>query len=656
MAMKRILPIIILLSSAITALFLQSCAGTNRLGRAQKVYDVGEYHRAISAFERAYKREDNRYYRSEISFYLGESYRMTNQPRRAAAAYGRAIRFGYPERKAKLYQAQQLQKIGNYEEALALYEAYLEEVAGDQLAHNGLAACRMALNPPPPTRYQVESIRRLNSRQSDFAPFIAPDDPSQIFFTSMRQAGSKRRQLNRITGQGASQIYSARQDSRGDWQDSELLLEPDPTANWEDGTLSVTSDGRDAFFTRCRYETTGPMGAEIWNVKRMGGRWGEAVKVNLGPDSLIFAHPAISPDGNTLYFVSDMPGGFGGKDLWMTTRSGDNWSIPINMGPDINTAGDEMFPYIRQDGTLYFSSNGHPGFGGLDIFRAVKLDEERWQVSNMGQPINSMADDFGITFHRGREAGFFSSSRDNSRGIDNIFTFALPVIQPVVTGNIDTGNNEPLPHNTTVRIVGTDGSNVRINVEPSGVFNALLEPDNEYVLLVASPGYFNHRERISTMGLSESRQYTLNIRLNSSRRPLVFDNIQFDAGTWQLTQAARNELDKVIAILNDNASVRINVTAHTDSRGDATQLIELAQKRAEAVMEYLTGRGIARERLSGRGAGGSQPLKVDAALASRYNYLREGEELNETFIQRLNRRDQETIRNLNNRVEFSIIP
>jgi peptidoglycan-associated lipoprotein len=652
--MKRIISFLFSGVFILTALYLQSCSGGNRLGKSQKVYEVGEYHRAITSLNRTYRREKNRYYRGEISFYLGESYRKTNQPRRAAAAYGRAIRFGYPEPRTKLLQAFQLQKMGNHEDARVLFEEYLENHLGDRLAYNGLASSKLALDPPPVTRYKVEAVRRLNSRNSDFSPVIAPDDPTQIYFSSMRQTGKKRRHLNRITGQGSTVIYTSREDSRGEWQQPELLLEPDPAINWEDGSISLTSDGRDAYFTRCRYDNTGPMGAEIWNVKRIGGRWGEPIKVELGPDSLVFAHPAISPNGNTLYFVSDMPGGQGGKDIWKTERMGEQWGIPVNLGLDINTPGDEVFPFLREDGTFYFSSDGHVGYGGLDIFKAVKEDEDRWKVSNMGRPVNSISDDFGISFHKGREAGYFSSSRDNARGVDNIYSFVLPVIQAVVAGTIEMGNNEPIPYNTVLRVVGTDGSNMRINVEPSGVFNVLLEPGNEYVLLVAAPGYFNHRERIDARNVMESTQFDLAIRLNSAERPLVFENLQFEAGKYELTANALSELDKMVALMRDNPTVRLTVSAHTDTRGDMTELLVLSQQRAETVLAYFAEMGIPDERVSANGYGGTRPLVVDEALSRRHSFLRVGEVLNETTLQRLNRRDQEVARNLNHRVEFSI--
>jgi peptidoglycan-associated lipoprotein len=273
----------------------------------------------------------------------------------------------------------------------------------------------------------------------------------------------------------------------------------------------------------------------------------------------------------------------------------------------------------------------------------------------MGQPINSNADDLGITFYRNRESGFFSSSRDNPRGYENIFSFVLPVIQPVVVGTISIGNSEPIPRNTTVRVVGTDGTNMSINVDSAGTFNILLEPGNEYTMLVSAPGYFNHRERINTRGLTESQQFNLNIELNSAERPLIFNNLQFDAGAFNLKPQAKAELDKMVTLLNDNTAINLQISAHTDGQGDETDQLILSQQRAEEVLNYLMEKGVPQERLTARGYGGSQPVKADAGLARLHIFLNENNELSQPFIQRLNRGDQVTARQLNNRVEFSII-
>ena len=650
--MNRIGTIITILT--VSSITFSGCSSSKRLDKAKRSYDIGEYSRAINSLTKAYRSEKNKYYRGKASFFLAESYRLTNQPRKAAASYGRAIRFGYAQRSAKLQQGRQLLKNGNPEEALALFNEYLSEVAGDQLAYNGKASALLAMNPPEPKLYEIESVKKLNSRNSDYAPMIAPDDPSQVYFSSMRNTGKKRKQLNKITGQGTSVIYSSIQDSRGDWQNPEMFLTQEMDGSFEDGTISFTKDGREAYFTRARYINTEPMGAEIWHVKRVGGRWSEPIEVELGPDTLVFAHPAISGDGTILYFASDMQGGQGGKDIWKVERIGDSWGTPINLGMDINTAGDEVFPYVREDGTLYFSSDGLVGYGGLDIFKAEQLEENRWKVTNMGQPINSYADDLGITFYSNRESGFFSSSRDNPRGYENIFSFTMPIIQPLVEGKIKTENNSELPNNTTVRVVGTDGTNMVIEIKTSGNFNILLKPGNEYTMLVSAPGYFNHRERISTKGLTESKSFNIDVVLKNADQPIILNNIEFNKASFTLSSQAKKELNYIISILKQNHNIVLDISAHTDSQGDETEQLILSQKRAEEVLKYIKDQGIAEERLTAHGYGGTKALKVDTKTATLYPFLKEGDVLSNEFIQKLSKGNQTKAHQLNNRVEFSI--
>ena len=635
------------------------CAGKERLGSAKKVYNIGEYNRAIKSFDKAFKKEKNKYYKGEAAFFMGEAYRAINRPDKAASQYARAIKEGYPERTAILYQAQSLLKLGRYEEAETIFEEYSKLVFGDRTANNGLASAKLGIDPPEPENYEIIPLKKLNSKFSDYSPMLAPDDPHTIYFSSMRRAGKKNKNINKITGQGASVMYIAREAAKHDWKEIEPIFEPKEneegkTEAVEDGTISFTSDGKEAYFTRTRYDKSGPMGAEIWTTKLAGGKWSDPTKVSIGEDSIVFAHPSISPDGNTLYFVSDMPGGYGGNDIWKITKVSDGWSPPINLGPHINTHGHEMFPYIHENGTLYFSSDGLVGYGGLDIFAATFIEDDKWEVKNMGLPINSNADDFGITFYPNRESGFFTSSRNNNKGVDNIFYFERPVVQILLSGVIDSGSNTPAPPNTIARIVGTNGTNQRLEIASSGTFNVLLDTDVEYLILVTAPGHFNSKDKINTKGVRESRHFTLNINLQSVERPLIFENLIFESGKWELSRNTKAELDKVAAMLTDNPFVKVDIVSHTDASGKEEEHSELSKKRADAVKEYLVSKEIAYERISAIGLGSEQPLEVDRNMAVKHNFLKQGDVLTEDFIKKMNRRDQTAARNLNNRVEFAI--
>ncbi len=493
-----------------------SCASKKRVSLARKSFEIGEYTRAAELFKRAYSGEKNKYTKGEYSYYMGECYRITNKPTKAASAYSKAVRYKYPERQARFYMAESYRKAGKLEKAIPEYEAYLEEVPADIRAQRGLASCMMIQKDVKPKRYQITKLKKLNSKFSDFSPAFVGDSYDYVIFSSMRTATKKKRK-NRITGQGISSLYFSKIDAKGNWADPEAFEEPINATQVDDGAPNVSADGKQLYYTRCKYDKTKPMGAEIVTSARSGGRWGEPTIVKIGEDSTIVAHPAISPEGDVLYFVSDREGGYGGKDIWKSTNTDGGWGEPENLGSAINTPGDEMFPYVRNDGSLYFSSNTQIGFGGLDIFKAYIDEEGRWQVSNMGKPINSEADDFGITFKGKDEEGIFSSSRGSSKGIDNLYSFILPKLNFTLNGTIKN-KNEEVVQESYVRLIGSDGTTLKINIPEDGSYKVKLKPNTDYVFLVAAKGYLNEKVKFTTSGETDDKDFEYNIVL---QRPLI---------------------------------------------------------------------------------------------------------------------------------------
>ena len=637
-------------------LLLQGCSTGNKFSAGKKAYEIGEYHKAVPLFKKAYSREKNRYAKGEISFYLGECYRRINLPAKAASAYSKSVRYKYEDKEAGLFLAESYRKTGKYEKALAAYEKYTEDVTRDVRAANGIKSCKMAMSDTTTGRYEVEKIKVLNSKFSDFSPVYSGQDFDQLYFTSMRTE-KKKRKRNHITGQGGADIYFSHIDAKGNWTKPEPLDEPVNTS-FDEGTGSLTSDGKTMYFTRCRYEKESAVEPEIYRMERSGGRWSEPEKVNLGIDSVMMAHPAISPDGSVLYFVSDMKGGKGGKDIWVSNKNEEGWSRPVNMGPDINTPGDEMFPYVRADGTLYFSSDTHVGYGGLDLFRATKKETkygEIWVVTNLGPSINTFADDFGIAFKDMNEEGMLSSSRGSLRGIDNLYSFVLPKLEFGIEGSVlSSKTGEPVP-GAYLRLIGTDGTNIKMTIQEDGDFNLKLKPKTEYVLLIAAKGYFNHKEKISTVNETENHTYSLEIDLLPTETAIVLKNIYFDEGSYELPEGAKPELDRLLQILLDNPSMKIEIGAHADDKGDETENLILSQKRAETVMNYLIKHGVPAENLTSKGYGKVKPLVVDRNLSSRYRFLREGDILSPDFIKRLNRNNQAIAHRLNRRIEFRFV-
>jgi len=634
---------------------LAGCAGGSTMTNANKAYLIGEYDRAAIQFKKAYRKEKNRYTKGEISYYLGECYRRTNKPKKASSSYSKAVRYKYEMADAGLYLGDSYLASTKYEEAIQAYEEYLLKEPLDKRAHNGIASCKLAMNDSITTRYTVSKIKKLNNNKySDFSPGYASTDYDQIYFSSMRTE-KKKRKKNRITGQGGSNIYMSRIDAKGEWTDPQLLDETINTA-FDEGSATMSTDGKEMYFTRCPYNNEKPLGAEIYMVSRSGGKWGEPTQVAIR-DSVLIAHPCISPDGETLYFVSDMPGGEGGKDIWKTSQTSDGgWGEPINMGNLINTPGDEMFPYARIDGSLYFSSNAHIGYGGLDIYRAVYNEEENeWVINNLGRPINSESDDFGIAFKGRKEAGLFSSSRGSSKGVDNIYSFNLPKLKFSFKGHVYSQKTEDAISEAYMRLIGTDGTNVKLNIREDGTFGAKLAPETEYVFMVASKGYFNYKHKLSTIGLGNNKEFEFEVGMIPMEEALILKNIHFDKQEFGLNNAAQQELDRLTGILGMSTAIILEITAHTSGEGTESESIVLSQKRAEAVMNYLLDKGIPTERLSAKGLGNTQPLKVSKRQAKKYKYLEEGDLLTERFINRIKgNSNKEQAHDMNRRIEFRI--
>jgi len=626
--------------------------------KAQKAYDAweaGEYFEAIDFFKDAYSKTRDRDERNEYVFMVAECYRLTNNPRSAEPWYKRISGRDNARPEATYWYAQTLKKNGKYEEALEAFEEYRQIVPSDARADLGIRSCELAIEwMESPQPYEVEEVKDLNSRESDFCPVYARDDYGMVYLTSSRDESTGKRDHG-ATGENFSDIFESRLDKKERW--STPLPVTDLNTEFEDGAVSFTSDFREIYFTRCEMGKRENKGCEIMTARRNENGWSQPERLDILPDSLVAAHPAISPDGLTLYFVSTLSDGYGGKDIYKVTRSSanDSWSRPRNMGPEINTTGDEMFPYVRHNGTLYFASNGHIGMGGLDIFKAEPQPDGRWLVDNMRYPVNSNADDFGISFQGDNESGLFSSSR-KGRGNDEIYSFLMPPLRFSVTGLVkDEETGEPIPE-AVVQMIASDGTTVRDNTGESGEFRFMLNEDVDYIFLASKEGYLNGKEKETTKGQDKSREFLATILMTSIDKPIELPNILYDFNKWDLRPESMVSLDKLVETLNDNPNVTIELMSHTDSRDTEEYNMELSQKRAQAVVDYLIAKGIDPERLSARGYGESRPKVVDAEIASIYDFLREGNILNEQFINSLpNDEQKEIAHQINRRTEFRVL-
>lgn len=651
--MKRLLFFIIIL---ITVTPLEVSAQKRKTERAYETFNAGEYFEAIDQFKDAYSKtkKTDKNTRTELVFMIAESYRHINDPKNAETWYKLAVKSSTSKPDAQYWLAESMKKNGKHQAAIDEFKKYKQIAPSDSRADQQIRACELALEwTRNPEAYKVEDIKDINSRESDFSPAYGRDDFSLIYFTSSRDdaAGSK---THGATGQSYTDIFESRIDKKSKWST------PVPVevinSEFEDGTPSFSSDFREMYFTRCEAGKRERKGCVIMHSSRTGDTWSEAENSGILADSLVAAHPALSPDGTTLYFVSDIPGGSGRKDIWMTTNSGgDKWSKPVNLGPDINTPGDELFPYVRSDGTLYFASDGLIGMGGLDIFKAVLQPDGSWIVQNMKPPINSFADDFGITFENENERGIFSSTR-KGKGNDDLYSFELPPLKFNVTGLVkDEKTGTAIPA-SQVQLIASDGSNLQAETGNGGDFKFTLKADVDYIFLASKRGYLNGKEKETTKGQEKSREFMVTILLTAFDKPIELPNILYDFGKWDLRPESMVSLDKLVETLLDNPNVTIELMSHTDSRDTEAYNQDLSQKRAQVVVQYLIDKGIEAQRLSPRGYGESTPKVVDATIIAQNPFLKVGSILTEQYINSLSDEEQKEIAHqINRRTEFRVL-
>ena len=377
------------------------------------------------------------------------------------------------------------------------------------------------------------------------------------------------------------------------------------------------------------------------------------MKLEITADTLsAYGDPAVSPDGTWLYFSSDMPGGQGGKDLWRINLKERVGSLE-NLGDVINTPGDERFPYVRSDSVLYFSSNGHAGMGGLDIYRATLTPSGGWNVENMGWPMNSSYDDFGITFGDG-ESGFFSSNRNDARGYDHIYSFVKPELKITISGYVLDRDEEPVP-NAVIRIVGDDGSNQKAIGKTDGTFQFNLQRGVKYVMMAGAKGYMNGKQEFVSDMAEEDAEYAVDFILAAMTKPQVIENIFYDFDKATLRPESKTALDSMVMILKDNPQIVIEMASHTHRWGNDNYNLKLSDRRAQSVVDYLIAAGIDPSRLRPKGYGETRPKTVTKRIARLYPQFKEGDVLNEEYIEKLEKPDQDAADQINRRTEFQVI-
>ena len=633
-----------------------SCGADRNIKKGDKYLSLGEYYDAAEQYKQAYRRipPKERKARGQVSKKIALANDYINSSAKAISAYRNVIRYHQDSPETHLKLAENLMKQGQYGDAAKEYQIVLDSVPGNKAAKEGLlAASEAPAEKKNASKYIVKKMDVFNSRRSDYSPMLFGDQYDQLYFTSTRNE-AQGDELSGITGVKPGDIFYSEKDDKGHWGRPQTI-ESGLNTEFDEGTPAFSPDGREMYITQCTTDPSYPRYAKIAVSNRADASWGKATPLEISRDTLSsFAHPAISPDGNWLYFVSDMPGGKGGLDIWRVRLIGGTTGGVENLGEPINTPDDEEFPTFRPNGNLYFSSNGHGGLGGLDIFIAKVGKDHKFHLEHPGYPLNSQGDDFGCTFEGPHNRGFFSSNRGDARGWDHIYSFELPEIVQTVKGWVYEMEGYELPA-AQVYMVGDDGTNLKLSVKGDGSFEQVIKPGVDYIMLASCKGYLNHKEELKVDSVSESKEYTLQFPLASIRVPVMIDNIFYDFDKATLRPESKKALDELVKLLNDNPNVTIELSAHCDYKGPAEYNKKLSQERANNVVAYLTEHGIAKDRLTPVGYGKEKPKTVRKKLTEKYPWLKENDVLTEDFIKKLDKDKQEICNQLNRRTEFIVL-
>jgi len=658
--MKNIKPVIFFLSFVLISVNVYS--QKRMIKKADEAFAIGEYFLASETYEKVYEKLTSKPEKAEVAYKLGECGRIMMNNRKAAKWYRKAVRYNVEKPLAWLYYGNALKSLGKYDEAKIQFKKYQNLIPADERGKIGEKSCDFALDwIANPTRWTVVKVEDINSKYADFSPSFGKSK-AEIYFSSTRESAHGKDPSN-ITGQSYADIFTAKKDRKGKWS-VPVPVEGNVNTPGSEGAAVILNEGSTIYYSMCKQTENANMGCKIYKSRYNAGGWSDPQEVELtGDSSVSVAHPAVSKDELTMYFVSDSIPGMkcrGGKDIWVVKRSSPNgkWNKPENLGSKINTKGDEKFPYVSETGTLYFASDGHPGMGGLDIFKAVK-NGTTWEVENMKSPINSPKDDFGICFYQNKKFGYLSSDRDK---YINLYEFSMPDLFFVMKGKvINSNSNAPLP-DATVHLTSPSGHESEITSASDGTFRFNLHPKTDYTVIASKSKYLSAVVDRSTKGLNKSKTFDIILDLAPIKNTFELPNIEYDVAKTTLRPESMVSLDKLVKTLTVNSHITIELSANTDYRGGDEYNQNLSEGRAQSVMNYLISKGIKTDRLTSVGNGEKNPKMISAKtkngrkILSKYKFLKNGVKLTETFINNLETDEQKEIcHQLNRRTEFRVL-
>lgn len=652
---KKTVSLLLILSFSVLQSFSAPKAPKSRTQKADKFFNTGQYYTASTLYKKSYARFKKSADKGWAAYRAGESARMMNNNVEAEEWYGKAVKAKYKDPVAILRYAEALKGNGKYAEAIAQYNAYREKMPDDPKTEAGIKSSEAAQEwKDKPTRHSVSNLGALNTKYYDFAVAENPAMKNGIIFTSSREEAKGTKNDNWY-GEKYFDIFQASMDNNGKWSTPTNFPGPANT-EFSDGSATFDASGKTMYFTTCPNSKDKNTQCKIMMTTSTDGKWSEPVSLPFNSDTYTCGHPALSTDGKILYFASDMPGGSGGKDIWMANwdESSSAWGSPVNLGTGINTDGDEMFPYISKTGRLYYSSNGKPGMGGLDILFSTNEGGVWAEATNLKSPMNSPGDDFGILFNS-ETTGYLSSNRDGGKGADDIYTFEIPPIRLAVSGRVyDTDTKESLA-GATVELFGSDGTSLSAQTGADGMYRYDLKPNVKYKISASFTGYLTKFHELTTVGMEEDKDFTydFDFPLKSTAKPITVPEIFYDLDKATLRAESKKALDGLITTLNENPTLTIKLTAHTDYRADDKYNQNLSQRRAKSVMDYLVANGIPAARLTSEGKGETQPKEIEND--EEYLPFKRGDVLTKEFIDKLSTRElREKAHQYNRRTEFEV--
>jgi len=642
------------------------------------MFDKGLYHKAESYFDKAYNKSKDHDFKSDMAFKAGLSFEKINEPRKAASWYKKSIRRrdSFPE--ALIHLSQVEIKNGNMESAaenFSIYKLYVpEDLRGDEERLVGVFE-RMKEWKENPQAYIIKPMTKFNTRASEFAPFYLNRDTNIVVFTSTRK-GSLGAKIDGVTGVKYSNLFRSDytnevkrdiKNKRGQVYDSKIIIKDEfvwrRPVSLGDSVNSVFNDGAaclDAeksvlYFTSSRKVDKKDRGTKIYSIAMQGDEWGEMQKIDIVPDSLSVGHPSISDDGETMYFASDMDGGYGGNDIWMVKLEEGQWGSPVNMGGDINTDKDEIFPYMRDNGMLYFASDRLEGMGGLDLYVA-KPRFDVWDVENLKYPMNSEADDFSIVFQAGENKGLFASSRN--KGNYDIFSFEKMKVDSMLIGlfegkvNFDEGL---AGKRVRVRVESDKGDKSGIVLDDNGKFKLPIHADTKYTITVSGDDFLTETKVIEAGSQNEKLDLDLNFELKGIGVPIRLKNVLFGFNEWVLTDEAKGALNEIVETMETHSDIVIELSSHTDYIGPKSVNDSVSQLRAQVCVDYLVEQGVDPIRLKALSFGETKPWVVKQEGQSKHSFLKVGDVLSKAFIYKLvDEKQKEVAMQMNRRTEIKI--